>query len=82
MSDINNPYGQAPPPQPYSTYGDPDKRPGSVTAASVISIVLASIGALLFGLVAVGLIVARGDLVEAIADEVGRQPGFEDLFGR
>ena len=81
MSDLNNPYGQAPTPSssPYPVQGDPDKRPGTVTAASVISIVLASIGALLFGLVTIGFLVARDDIVEAMDDELSGEPRFEDF---
>lgn len=80
MSDINNPYGQAPPPAPYAAHsGDPDKRPGTVTAAAVISILFSAISALLFGALTVAFLVARDGIVDAIDDEVAGQSQFEDF---
>ena len=54
---------------------DPDKRPGSVTAAGVVTIILSGLSTLLYGGLLIGLLVARDSLV----DEFESQPGFEDV---
>jgi amino acid transporter len=73
------PYGQ----QPYGavSYGtsDPDKRPGTVTAASIITIILSALGLVGFGILAVILGVARDDVIDEINREMEGQPGFEDV---
>jgi hypothetical protein len=65
-----NPYGH----QPYGRqpYGQPvpDRRPGTVTAAAWIAIVFSGITALFLGLGALGLVVARDDLVDEIEREM------------
>ncbi|MEI5674234.1 MULTISPECIES: hypothetical protein [unclassified Nocardioides] len=74
-----NPYGQQPPAAPYSQpygapYGgptrDPDKRPGTVTAAGIVTIVLSALSLLLYAGLAVATLVARDDMVDAIEDEL------------
>jgi hypothetical protein len=81
-----NPYGQpAQPPaygqqpsygQPGYGYGGPatDKRPGSVTAAAVITLIFSGLSLLLYAFILVALVVARDEVV----DEITRQPDFED----
>ncbi len=70
-----NPYGAPPPYAPI----DPDKRPGSVTAASIITIVLSALSLALFGILAIVLAAARGDIIDEINRELEGQPGFEDI---
>jgi hypothetical protein len=53
---------------------DPDKRPGTVTAAGIITMILAGLSTLLTGIFLVALIVARDDVL----DEIETQPGFDD----
>lgn len=69
-------YGQQPgygaPPPAYA--GDPDKRPGTVTAAGILTIIFAGLSLLLYGILLVALLVARGDVL----DEIENSPGFED----
>ena len=69
-------YGQPAYGQP--AYGapmaDPDKRPGTVTAAGIITIILSGLSTLLFGVFLVALLVARDDVL----DEIETQPGFQD----
>lgn len=72
-----NPYG-APPPA-YGGYApaaygagptrDPDKRPGTVTAAAVITLVLSVLTALGVAAGLIGLVVARDDLVGELRNE-------------
>jgi len=59
----------------YGAPGVPDKRPGTVTAAGVITIVFSSLTLLLFGFVFVGVLVAK----DMMATELQEQPGFEDV---
>lgn len=54
--------------------GDPDKRPGTVTAAGIITIVFSGLSLLLFGFILVALLVAK----DSVLDEIEKQPGFED----
>jgi presenilin-like A22 family membrane protease len=77
-----NPYGQ--PQQPIDPYGqqpaygapypqttrDHDKRPGTVTAAGITTIVLAGLSFLLYAVVALLTVVARDDMIDAIEDEL------------
>lgn len=49
--------------------GDPDKRPGTVTAASVITLVFSGLAALLFGVMVIGLLAARDTVLEQIEDQ-------------
>lgn len=80
-----NPYGQQPPqnpyggqPTPYASSGrDPEKRPGTVTAASIITLVCAGLGAVLFGLATIALLVARDTIAEDIRREIESDPAFE-----
>jgi hypothetical protein len=86
-----NPYGQppaygGPPPygqQPYVQQPpvDPDKRPGSVTAAGILTIAMSSLGLLLFGIVLVALLAVRDDVIEEIDTELEDQPRMEDISG-
>ncbi len=89
QSSSPNPYGQAygesqTPPQPYgepqppygSSFTPPggsDSRPGTVTAAGWITIVLSGLSAAIFGIVGLLFLVAR----DAIVDEMERVPEFE-----
>lgn len=67
---------------PAPAYGTPagptsDKRPGTVTAAAVITIVLSAI-AIVGGVLAVfGILVARDDIVAAVEREVANDPTME-----
>jgi len=69
------PYGQQPygapayPPQ-YAGYGpvDPDRRPGTVTAAAITTMVLSGITGLLTLLGLVGLLVSKDDFMDAFRD--------------
>lgn len=79
----HTPYGQPDPygrPSPYgqpSAYGAPqgeDRRPGTVTAASWITIVLAALVAALFGFTGLALVVARDQVIT----ELERVPEFQD----
>lgn len=54
--------------------GDPDKRPGTVTAAGIITIVFSGLSLLLYAFILVALVVAK----DAVLDEIETQPGFED----
>ena len=54
--------------------GDPDKRPGTVTAAGVITLVFSGLSFLLFAFVLVALLVAEDEVL----DEIERQEGFQD----
>ena len=79
------PYASAPSPYGNAPYGaDPyrvagtsggDKRPGTVTAAAWISIVMSGISALMFAFVAILFLVAQDPLVR----EMEKQPDFRDL---
>lgn len=72
------PYGQQQ--QPYGApTGDPDKRPGTVTAAGIISIVMSTLSLLLFLGVTIAIFVARDDVEDAINDEIANQQGMEDI---
>jgi hypothetical protein len=81
------PYGQQPYGQPYGQqpYGaghgttDPDKRPATVTAASIITIVFSALSLLAFGVLAIVLAAARDDIIDEINREMEGQPGFEDI---
>jgi len=77
------PYGQpayGQPAQPaygqpgYAAPGDPDKRPGTVTAAGIITIVCSGLSLLLYAFILVALLVAK----DSVLDEIESQPGFED----
>lgn len=74
-----DPYGQAPAGQPYGQqpYGGPpadDRRPGTVTAAGWITIVLSAIVAAIFGFTGLALVVARDQVIT----ELERVPEFRD----
>ena len=86
-----SPYGQPPAygqEQPQPQYGqpgyygqpaqpgpDPDKRPGTVTAAAVVTLVCAGLTVALFLIAMVVLAVER----DAFLDEFGNEPGLEDV---
>lgn len=82
------PYGQAPQ-DPYaaSPYGapspyapgpvDPDKRPGTVTAAGIITLVCAGLSALLFGLATIALVVARESFSDELRKAIEDDPTFD-----
>ena len=81
-SSTPNPYGEQPAPQPYGgqqqPYGGPvatsgDPRPGTVTAAGWITIVLSGLSAALFAIGALLFVVAR----DSIVNEMERVPEFE-----
>ncbi len=81
-----NPYGQPAQPPPYGqqpAYAQPgygyggrasDKRPGSVTAAAVITLIFSGLSLLLFAFFLVAMVVAKDEFL----DEMTGQPGFED----
>ena len=73
-------YGQpgygAPPQQPYGYRPvDPDKRPGTVTAAGIVSIIFSGLTLALFGILAIGVVAAKDQVVKAMTDD----PSFRDL---
>ena len=74
------PYGQPAYPQQYAQqgygqpayggYGQPsDRRPGTVTAASVITLVMSGLLAAGFALLLIGMAVARDDIVQELRDQ-------------
>ncbi|WP_457189713.1 hypothetical protein [Nocardioides sp. P5_E3] len=65
-----SPYGQ----QPYGQQPAGDRRPGTVTAAAWITIVFSAITAALFGFTALGLFIARDQVIT----EMERVPEFQD----
>lgn len=73
-------YGQQPPAYaaqpgyPAPMGGDPDKRPGTVTAAGIITIVFSGLSFLLFAVILVALLVAKDDVL----DEIEKSEGFQD----
>ncbi|MFC6287328.1 hypothetical protein ACFP3Q_08235 [Nocardioides sp. GCM10027113] len=76
QGDYGQPYGQQGYGQPAygqpaygAPAGDPDKRPGTVTAASVITLVFSGLAALLFGVMVIGLLAARDTVLEQIEDQ-------------
>lgn len=78
------PYSPQPHPQPYGQpgygqpgYGQPgsDKRPATVTAAGVITLVTAGLSLVGFVIALVAVLVAR----ESFVTEVRASPGFEDI---
>lgn len=68
-------YGQPAYGQPaYAAPGaDPDKRPGTVTAAGIITIIFSGLSTLLFGVFVIGLLVARDEFM----DQLEGQQDFE-----
>lgn len=77
-----SPYGQPAPYGPGSPYGQPgypgpvgDKRPGTVTTASVITLIFSGLSLLVYAFVMIALVVAKDEVIEAITDE----PDFQDL---
>jgi hypothetical protein len=67
-------YQQAPAYQPYGA--DPgDRRPATVTAAGVITLVFSGLTLALFALVGVVIIAAKDEMIRRMRD----QPGFEDI---
>ena len=65
------PYGQQPPPSPY-----PLKRPGTVTAAAVITIVLSGLATVFWGLIMLAVTIATQDVYDGLADD----PNFREMF--
>ncbi|MDN4160786.1 hypothetical protein [Nocardioides abyssi] len=56
---------------------DPDKRPGTVTAAAVITLVCAGLSALLFGLATAALVVARESFSDELRKAIEDDPAFD-----
>lgn len=76
------PYGQQPfGQQPYGAVpyqsGDPDKRPGTVTAASIITIIFSALSLAAFVIIAV-VAQASDDLADELTREMEGQSGLED----
>lgn len=67
-------YGQQPGYAGAPMAGDPDKRPGTVTAAGTITLIFSGLSFLLFAFVLVALLVAEDEVLA----EIERQEGFED----
>lgn len=67
-------YGQQPGYAAPMGGGDPDKRPGTVTAAGIITIVFSGLSFLLFAITLVALLVAKDDVL----DEIENTEGFQD----
>jgi len=85
-----NPYGEQPsyPPQPsgqqpygspYQPVRDPDKRPGTVLAAGITTIVLSGLSFVVYLVVALLMVAVRDDMVETIEDELTADQ--RNLFG-
>ena len=69
------PYGyQAPAYQPYGS-SDGERRPGTVTAAGVITLIFSGLTLALFAIIGIVVIAARDEFVTRLED----QPGFEDI---
>jgi len=68
------PYGQPAYGQPaYGVVGrDPDARPGTVTAAAIITWILTGLTGLLFLGVTVAMLVAKSDILDAMRDEISK----------
>jgi hypothetical protein len=67
------PYGEQPAygaPAPYQPVRDLDRRPGTVLAAGITTIVLSGLSFLLLGVFTLMAVVARDDMVEAFEDEL------------
>ncbi len=80
------PYGEQPPAQPYGQqpygaahYGtsDPEKRPGTVTAASIITIIFSALSLAGFTIIAV-VAQMSDDLADEVTREMEGQSGLED----
>ncbi|MCW2764387.1 MAG: hypothetical protein JWO11_346 [Nocardioides sp.] len=70
------PYGQPGYGQPgYGAAVDPDKRPGTVTAAGIITLVFAGLTLLISIVGAIGLFAAKDDVVR----EIRKEPTFDDI---
>jgi hypothetical protein len=67
-------YQQAPAYQPYGAQ-DGDRRPGTVTAAGVITLIFSGLALALFAIVGIVMIAAKDEIVRQMED----QPGFEDV---
>ncbi|WP_182524839.1 hypothetical protein [Nocardioides dongkuii] len=79
----SSPYGQQPTPPyggPPAPSGDPDRRPGTVTAAAITTIVMSALAFLLFGGVALMMLVLRDDMVSEIEKQL-RQENIRDFTG-
>ena len=72
------PYGQPAYGAPYQQGRDPEKRPGTVTAAAVMAIVFSGLSFLLYGILTIVTLAVREDMVEAIEDELTAEQ--RDLF--
>ncbi|UAL29254.1 hypothetical protein K8W59_15985 [Nocardioides rotundus] len=68
------PYGQ----QPGYGYASPDQRPGTVTAAGWITIVLSGLTALMLGLSMIGVVVAREPMLDAMRNDPNVNSALED----
>lgn len=69
------PYGAPGYPPQYAGYGpvDPDRRPGTVTAAAITTIVLSSITGLLTLLGLIGLLVSKDEFLDAFRDAMDEE---------
>lgn len=69
------PYGAPAYPPQYAGYGpvNPDRRPGTVTAAAITTMVLSGITGLLTLLGLVGLLVSKDDVMDAIQDAMDEE---------
>ena len=56
-------------------YGDQGRRPGSVTAAGVLTLIFSGLSLLMFGFVLVAFLVAR----DLVVEEMANAPGFQDI---
>jgi hypothetical protein len=70
------PYGyqQAPAYQPYGV-GSGDRRPGTVTAAGVITLIISGLALALFAIIGIVVVAAKDEFITRIED----QPGFQDV---
>lgn len=79
-----NPYGSGSADQgygaPYAAV-DPDQRPGTVTAAGAITLVLSGLMGVLFLVLGVIMFAVSGQIVDEINQELANEPGFEEIGG-
>jgi hypothetical protein len=67
-------YQQAPAYQPYGSH-DSERRPGTVTAAGIITLIFAGLTLALFAIIGIVVVAAKDEFIARIQD----QPGFEDI---
>lgn len=80
----DQPFGQHPGQHPYAPppppgYGVPDRRPGTVTGAAVITVIMAGLSLVLFGVGAVAVLAAPDTVVEEVERQFANDPTLAEL---